>query len=109
MLEGIIYRNPAQLTKPPKQEKHEAKFIDKPDMNEFLNEISNDRWATAFIFSLSTGIRRSELIALKWDMLDLGNGIVKVRKGEVTVRTEPGKNEIIRKSPKSKKSKRLIP
>jgi integrase len=70
---------------------------------------SDDRWITAFIFSLSTGIRRGELAALKWEQLDLKRGVIRVKEGLVRVRIEPGKTELVMKGPKSKKSKREIP
>lgn len=111
--EGLIYRNPAEATKPPKPEKHEAQFLTPEQFDSFIKAISDDRWTTAFLFSLATGIRRGELSALKWENLNLEDGIVKITEGNVRVRhgveEEGKKTKIISKAPKSKKSIREIP
>lgn len=109
MLEGKIYRNPAQLTKPPKVERQEAKYLTKEQMNDLFQKISDDRWFPAFVFSLATGIRRGELAALKWSRIDLKQGTFQVKEGIVRVRPEPGKTELLKRGPKSKKSRRTIP
>jgi integrase len=109
MREGKIYRNPNQLTKPPKVERQEAKYLTKEQMDVFFEKISGDRWFTAFVFGLATGIRRGELAALKWSRIDLKNGLFHVREGIVRVRPEPGKTKLLSRRPKSKRSRRTIP
>jgi integrase len=109
MQEGKLYWNPAQLTKPPKIERQEAKYLTKEQMNDFFEKILDDRWFAAFVFSLATGIRRGELAALKWSRIDLKNGLFYVKEGIVQIRPEPGKTELLSRRPKSKKSRRTIP
>jgi integrase len=105
--EGLIYRNPDQATKPPAIEKKEAKFLTKEQGSILFSNLLKDRWFTAFMFSLSTGIRRGELSALKWSSIDFKHKYVHVKEGVVRSRIEPGKTEIITQGTKNKRDRKV--
>lgn len=105
--EGLIYTNPDQATKPPPIEKKEAKFLTKEQGNELFGNLLQDRWFTAFMFSLSTGIRRGELSALKWEHINLKQKYVHIKEGIIRSRVEPGKTEIITQKTKNKRDRKI--
>jgi len=65
------------------------------------------------LICLYTGVRLGEICALKWNDIDLDNGIMKVRKTLQRItnidKSEESKTKIIIDTPKSKKSLRDIP
>lgn len=110
--EGKIIRNPAKATKPPKWEKAEAAFLTEKQIKDFFKNISDDRWFPAFFTVLGSGLRLGELCALKWDNVDLENGIIHVKESVVRVKTnsnEGPKTKLIIQKPKTKSSIRSIP
>lgn len=51
----------------------------------FLEATRPTRWGVCWAFLLASGVRRSELIALRWPDIDLDAGQVSVRRGRVDV------------------------
>ncbi len=122
---GKIYRNPDDLTEPPKQEKHEAKYLPVAQFNKFLKDICEDRWFTAFVVDFASGLRLGELAALKRDKFIISEKTIKKKKQKVytldikeTIVRVKNRNQKsdkdpktlkIKKPPKSKKGTREIP
>ena len=52
---------------------------------EFLNRTSSDRLAALWGVALTTGMRRGELAALRWDDINLGDRVMSVRRNRVVV------------------------
>jgi integrase len=95
-----------------KYKREKVKYMDMEQVAEFLDKISYDQWYFVFLTTLGTGIRLSELSALKWDDVDLVNKTIRIDEGRVEVKThekEGPKTKIITKDPKSDKGKRVIP
>lgn len=119
---GKIVRNPADLTNPPRSEKKEAAYMPVSMFNDFLKKIHNDRWFTAFVVTFASGLRLSELVALKWNKygIRLGEGgnripFIRVAESVARIKNRERKSENepktikIKKKPKSKKGIRDIP
>jgi integrase len=73
--EGLIARSPAArvglprtVAKEPKEK--EAVAWTAEDVDRFLEATTDHRWAIAFRLGVLYGLRRSEVLALKWDDLD---------------------------------------
>ncbi|MFZ1491360.1 MAG: hypothetical protein WAS51_15590 [Ilumatobacteraceae bacterium] len=73
--EGLIARSPAArvglprtVAKPVKEKDVVAWTAD--DADRFLEATKDHRWAIAFRLGVLYGLRRSEVLALKWDDLD---------------------------------------
>ena len=62
------------------------------------------RWAAGFRLCVLYGLRRSELLALRWDDLDLDAGTVRVDEGLIEVKGKP-----VWTDGKSARSRRTIP
>src|SRR5262249_44330534 len=70
----------------------------------FLEVSSDHRWSVAFRLGVLYGLRRSEVLALKWDDLDTGKGTLRIDEGLVPVRQGAVWTEA-----KNTRSRRVIP
>ena len=79
---GLIFRNPDDATIPPKPKKKEMQFLDETQVQRLLitAEGMGDRFYTLYYLAISTGMRLGELLGLKWDDVDLEQGICKVQR-----------------------------
>jgi integrase len=90
--EGLISRSPAArvglprtVAKPVREKETETWTADEVDR--FLEATANHRWAVAFRVSVLYGLRRSEMLALKWKNLDVEAGTLKIDESIVATRT----------------------
>ena len=74
---GKLSRNVVASVKPPKVQRAEMCFLDAVQV-EALAEVIDPRWATLIRFGAYSGLRPSELTALKVGRLDLLRGTVRV-------------------------------
>jgi integrase len=89
-----------------------VKYMTGNQVAEFLDKIKYDPWYYVYLTTLGTGVRLSELAALKWDDVDLVNKKIQIDEGRVEVNTyaeEGPKTKIITKGPKSEEGNRIIP
>ena len=70
-----------------------------------LNEARGDRLEALYVLAVTTGMRRGELLGLKWSDIDLENATVSVRR--TLTRTDNGKRVTLG-DPKTKRSRRTI-
>lgn len=68
---GIIVRNPADAVKPPKVQRQEIRTMSESDIHIFLEFAKSTPYYALFYTALFTGMRRSELLALRWSDVDL--------------------------------------
>jgi integrase len=101
---GLIDRNPADAVIPPKMLRHEMKTWDEPEIRQFLEAAKGSPHYALFYTALFTGMRRSELLGLKWSDVDLVLGQVSVGRGLHCL--EGG--HFVFTEPKSAKSRRNI-
>ena len=67
---GLLARNPADAVDPPKFQAPEMNTLDKDGVRTFLDAASTTSYYALFYLALFTGMRRSELLALRWDDVD---------------------------------------
>lgn len=103
--EGIISRNVADLVTKPKKVKKEIHPMSEEQIREFLIMCKDDRMFTAFYLLLSTGIRRGELLGLKWEDIDFENGRMCIQRSLAKTNTQRAQFH----EPKTTRSKRMIP
>jgi len=101
----ILAWNPATAVKLPKLESKEVRAMTPDEMDSFLSVLGEDRWGTAFLCLLGTGLREGELLAIRWQDIDIKEGVLKV--SQALVRTK--ERGLIFEEPKTEKSKRTIP
>lgn len=103
---GLLRRNVAKDTKPPKVEKQTIRALT-AEQSKALLKVAKEKGETiymAILLALSTGMRRGELLALHWTDVDVKGGTVTVNQ---SVTTAGGK--IIWTKPKTTGSIRKIP
>lgn len=101
----IISWNPCKSTTLPKLDQKEVRALTPEEMDRLLKQLNNDRWGTAFLCLLGSGLRAGELLALRWQDVDTGEGTIKVVQSLVRTKSEG----LYVDDPKTDKSKRTIP
>lgn len=78
---GLIGRNPVSATQPPKPVAKEMRFLDKAQVHQLLDYArkTQDRHLALYYIAIVTGMREGELLALRWQDVDLEKGIIQVR------------------------------
>lgn len=76
----IISENPCKAVALPKIEHKEMQTIPAEQLQAFLTEAKATGVYEMYYIELSTGLRRGELLGLKWEDIDWKNGVIKVRR-----------------------------
>ena len=76
----IILVNPTNACELPKVEHQEMQTIPAEQLQAFLDEARATGVYEMYYIELATGLRRGELLGLKWSDIDWKNGIIKVRR-----------------------------
>lgn len=104
--DGLVSRNAVALVKRPGIQRREARHLDASGVAAVLKAAEGSRYHTALVLIASTGLRKGECLALRWDsdVLNLDEGWLKVRKtlGRVG-------NELVFSEPKTDRSRRTVP
>jgi integrase len=87
---GLVNRNAAILANPPRPERHEMQTWSASELRTFLESVRTDRLYSMWLLASSTGMRRSELLNLRWRDVDLGAARVSV----VESKTAAGRRSI---------------
>jgi integrase len=103
VLEGKLVRNVARLVTPPEHTQRERETWSKAEVKKFLGKASSDRLHAAWRLSLY-GLRRGEVLGLRWSDIDLKAKMLTVRQARVLVEYRVRIEE-----PKSRNGKRTLP
>ena len=111
--ERIIPYNPCDNCRIPPKEKKEMTIIPPEKLGVYLSEAEKYGVLPMFFLELSSGLRRGELLALRWDDLNVKDRILSVSKqvtridGELVV-TEPKTKNSVRKVALSQQAVTLL-
>jgi integrase len=100
---GLLYRNPAQQVRPPRPPQREIRILSKNEIGVVLDAARGSELHLPILVSLATGVRRSELLGLRWSDIDLDAARLTVNQALERVR---GKTTF--KAPKTRTSRRTI-
>ncbi len=95
--------NPAEAVTPPKPEETEIEILDNDELARLLREVRPTRSFPAILLAATTGMRRGEVLAVRWRDFDLDGAVLTVNQ---TV--EETKAGLRVKTPKTKRSRRNI-
>ena len=75
-----IARNPAEGAELPSLSGHTARYLDTPDAHRMLQLLLSEpiKWAAPAIFDLLSGLRRAELLGLRWQDVDFSTGALRI-------------------------------
>ena len=68
---GLVARNVCTAVDPPRPERKEMVALDTEGVNRLLTSAEGSRYRDVFLIALYTGLRRSEVLGLRWDNVDL--------------------------------------
>ena len=100
---GAVARNVAELVSPPRVATREMETLSPEQARALLDAADDDRLGALYSLALSTGMRQGELLALRWENLDLDVGRLQVRG---TLQRVDG--ELVVLEPKTAASRRQI-
>ncbi len=103
---GLIPDNPADRAPRPKIPRFGRRFWTEAQARAFVRTLldwEEPEWAAFFGLALGCGLRRSELLGLRWEDVDLVSGLVRVRRAVVYVRGQP-----VEKEPKTPTAERVV-
>lgn len=106
-----MVRNVSTLTALPGEARKEMPILSLAQLADtLLPAIKEDRLYAAIFLTFMTGLRRGELLALRWRDVDLHASILHVRQTLVRVRNhEAGGSQLVFSEPKTPQSRRSIP
>ncbi len=76
----LVPRNVAKAAKPPSLGRNERRALTPAEAKNLLSAITDDRLASVFILALATGLRRGEVLGLRWSDVDLKGKALFVRR-----------------------------
>ncbi len=99
----MVPRNVADAVEPPKPVPKEMRPLSPAEVRQFLDAAHGERFEALYVLAITTGMRQGELLALKWQDVDLDNATLSVRR---TLTRVGGR--IVIGEPKTKKSRRSV-
>ncbi len=100
---NMVPRNVAALAEAPRPAPDEMKTLSAEESRRLLEAARGDKLEALYILALTTGMRQGELLALKWQDVDLENTTLSVRR---TLTKDGGR--LLLGEPKTKKSRRTV-
>ena len=101
---GLVTKNPADAVKPPHAKRPEMQIWNEDEVIRFLEAAKDTPYYALFYSFLFTGMRRSELLALRWQDIDFIYGQIYVTRSLHHLKD----GSYIFTQPKSEKSRRTI-
>ncbi|HTK06309.1 MAG TPA: site-specific integrase [Ktedonobacteraceae bacterium] len=107
---GIIPQNVCDLVSPPRRARFEIQPLTTEQAEKLLIVVRGHKWEALYILALVTGLRRGEILGLKWQDIDFKTGTLQVRRILSRVPTKmPGRTHVyVEAEPKTKQSRRSV-
>ena len=99
----LLTRNVADQATPPRPQAKEPTTWTADELRAFLGHVEGDRLYPAFLLAATTGLRRGEVLGLRWRDVDLAGGRLAVTQTLLQVR-----NEVAFGTPKTAKGRRSV-
>jgi integrase len=105
--DGLIPRNATDAVKVPRVDREEINPLTADEAGRLIEAANGDRLEALYVLAIHTGLRQGELLALKWEDVDIGEGVpggaLRVRR---TLSRRKGTYTFA--EPKTKKSRRVV-
>jgi integrase len=88
---GTVPRNVCKATTPPKPDSEEIRPLDAEQARQFLRTAGGERFEALYVLAVTAGLRIGELLALRWQDVDLesGGATLRVRRTKSTAKSGP--------------------
>ncbi len=100
---GHLQRNPCDAADPPRGASPEMKVWSGEELRAFARSVAEHRWAGIWALIATTGMRRGEVLGLRWSDVDLDAGTVAIRSTRIRFGTT-----ITTSTPKTARGNRTI-
>lgn len=104
----MIRKNPCHGVTLPKCQKYQGQVYDEEDIKKLLSTCKGTEMEIPITLAVTLGLRRGELLALKWSHIDFDNLTITIKENMVEVNKSVSENRIITKDPKSQSGNRTI-
>ena len=101
---GLVTRNVARVVRPASLPRNERPVLTPQEARALLAEARGDRYEAVFILALGMGLRRGEVLGLRWEDIDLLSGRLHIRRALQRVQ---GSLQLV--ETKSHRSSRALP
>ncbi len=106
---NLVPRNVCEAVDPPRKARYEFHPLNEEQIQQFLKAASGHRLEALFVLSLASGMRKGELMALKWQDINFSAGTLQVRRVLTHMPAKlNGKGGYVEAEPKTEKSRRSI-
>jgi integrase len=111
----LVVRNVSKLTEPPREEHKEMATLTMDQVaTSLLPALKDDRLFAAIYLAFGTGLRRGELLGLRWQDIDFQQEVLHVRQALVRVKNHDAhgdarKTRLTFQAPKTARSRRTVP
>ncbi len=78
LVDAVVRTNPVRAVKRPHLERADLAVPNAVDVRRLLQVAEGDRWELPIVLAVSTGARRSEILAIRWADVDLDSGRVRL-------------------------------
>ena len=68
---GLLDKNPCTNITLPKKVRYDYEFYNLEEINEFLKAVKNEQLYPLYLFTVTFGLRRSEVLGIKWKSIDI--------------------------------------
>jgi integrase len=100
---GLLDANPADRADPPRVPAHCIRVLDESETRNLLRALQGRSVYTPTLVAVGTGMRRGEILALRWSEVDLARGELAVVRS-----LEQTRHGLVFKAPKTRRSRRRI-
>ena len=105
----LIDVNPADKVDRPKKNEFTGNFCSREEMNALFDAVRGNKIEVPVMLAAFYGLRRSEVVGLKWDAVDFEQNTLEIRHTVATVRLDGKKVIVESDTTKTKASKRTLP
>jgi integrase len=106
--QGLIIRNPIDAVDPPKTKRREMNTLSEKEAILALELARNSVFFPLFHVAMFSGLRRGELLGLKWGDIDLMMSRISVQRALSQTHYGKDKGKVKERAPKTAKGKRLV-
>lgn len=100
---GLIERNPVDGAQPPRPRRPEREAVDAESAESLIEATAGTRFRVPVAMALATGMRRGEILALRWSDIERDLSVARVRR---TLQTAGGELHFV--EPKTLRSRRAV-